>query len=240
MRVLRLQREEFLTRYWHYKPGQHVFAVGPTQRAGKSYLLFQLLAAAKAEAARTVFCMKPRDKTVAKWSDSLGFKEIADWPPPARWPWQEQPAGYTLWPRHTMDPSTDNPHIAQVFRRGILAGYKRGNTILFLDEIYGLVAELGLTEELLAVLTRGGGMGCGAWMATQKPSGTQQASLPGFVFNCPTHMFLAPDNDDRNRRRYAELAGGVDPKLIEREVLRLRKFEFLYLNADGQMAVIGP
>lgn len=121
----------------------------------------------------------------------------------------------------------------------MLHGYQRGNHILMLDEIYGIVAELGLTEELLAILTRGGGMGCGAWMATQKPSGTQQASLPGFIFNCPTHMFLAADNDDRNRRRYAELAGGVDPKLIEREVIGLARYEFLYLNASGQMAVIG-
>jgi hypothetical protein len=182
--------------------------------------------------------MKPRDKTVARWSKSLGFKEVPDWPPVVP-PWQK-PAGFTLWPRHTMDPETDNAHIRKVFRKGMLDGYKRGKSILFLDEIFGICGELDLTEDLLAILTRGGGMGCGAWMATQKPSGTQQTSLPGFVFNCPTHMFLAPDNDKRNRRRYGELAGGVDPDIIEAETLRLNRFEFLYLNASGEMAVIGP
>lgn len=241
MRVLQLERQEFLDHYWNYQPGQHVAAFGPTQRAGKTHLMFQLLAAAgRPDLRTTAFCMKPRDKTVARWSRTLGFKEVQDWPPPAKWPWQDPPPGFTLWPRHTMDPSVDNPHIGAEFRKGMLDGYKRGRSILFLDEIYGIVAELGLTEELLAILTRGGGMGCGAWIASQKPSGTQQASLPGFIFNCPYHIFLAPDNDRRNRKRYSELSGGIDPDLIEWQTLRLRRFEFLYINADGQMAVIGP
>lgn len=253
MQVLRLDREDFLTRYWRYKPGEHVATFGPTQRAGKTHLMFQLLAAARRPDVRTTaFCMKPVDRTVARWSEALGFKETPTWPPPAKMPWQDKPNGFTLWPRHTMNPTIDNRHIGQVFQTAILDGYKRGKAILFLDEIYGMLAELkvpdaskqngvrtGLTEELLAVLTRGGGMGCGAWIATQKPSGTQQTSLPGFVFNCPTHMFLAPDNDARNRRRYSELAGGVDPELIERETLRLGRYEFLYLNASGEMVVIG-
>lgn len=239
MRALRLDRAEFLTRYWHYRPGEHVIAFGPTQRAGKTHLLWQLLQATPRERLRTTaFCMKPRDPTVSRWTRALEFKEVANWPP-AHWPWQKPP-GYTLWPRHTMDPSTDNPHIAAQFRAGMLDGYKRGRSILFLDEIYGIIAELGLTDELLAIVTRGGGMGCGAWMATQKPSGTQQASLPGFVFNCPTHMFLAPDNDRRNRKRYADLAGGLDSEFIERHVLTLKRYEFLYMNASGETAIIGP
>jgi hypothetical protein len=239
MRVLHLPRDEFLRHYWSYKAGEHVAAFGPTVRAGKTHLLFQVLAATNRDQLQTTaFCMKPRDKTVARFSKALDFKEIPDWPP-VEWPWKKS-AGHTLWPRHTMDPATDNAHISKVFRRGMLDGYKRGNSILFLDEIYGIVGELGLTEELLAILTRGGGMGCGAWIACQKPSGTQQVPLPGFIFNCPVHVFLAPDNDRRNRRRYGELAGGVDPDIIEAETLRLNRFEFLYLNtARGELAVIG-
>lgn len=238
MRVLRLERDEFLRRYWRYKPGEHVAAFGPTQRAGKTHLLWQLLQATPREGIQTTaFVMKPRDPTVSRWSSELGFREVPTWPP-ATWPWQRR-REFTLWPHHTMDPERDNPHLRDVFRRGMLDGYRRGRSILMLDEIYGIVAELGLTDELLAILTRGGGMGCGAWMATQKPSGTQQASLPGFVFNCPTHMFLAADNDKRNRRRYSELSGGVDPEVIERNVLSLRRYEFLYINASGEMAIVG-
>ncbi len=76
-------------------------------------------------------------------------------------------------------------------------------------------------------------------MACQKPGGTQGHSLPGFIFNCPTHIFLANDNDARNRERYSELAGGHNPKEIESTVLGLGKYEFLYLNANGDKAVIG-
>lgn len=242
-RPLRLDRGEFLAKYWHYKPGEHVAAFGPTQRAGKTYLLFQLLASTlsgdpKRDPRSTVFCMKPGDATVSKWTSHLGFREISHWPPVPT-PWR-RPPGYTLWPHHTMDPAVDNPHLREEFRAGILDGYKRGRSILFLDEIYGICAELGLTEDLVTVLTRGGGLKCGAWMACQKPSGTQQASLPGFVFNCPSHFFLAPDNDKRNRERYGQLAGGIDPQEIERHVLTLKRFEFLYINASGEMAILGP
>jgi hypothetical protein len=239
MRVQQIPRNDFLTDYWPglYKPGDHVAAFGPTVRAGKTHLLFQLLGATNREALRTTaFCMKPRDRTVSRWSKALDFKEIPEWPP-AEFPWAK-PRSYLLWPRHTGDPDIDNPHLRRHFRAAMLDGYRRGNSILFLDEIFGIVGELDLTKELLAIVTRGGGMGCGAWIASQKPSGTQQVSMPGFIFNCPSHFFLSQDNDKRNRRRYSELAGGVDPALIERETLRLGKFEFLYLNASGELAIV--
>jgi hypothetical protein len=178
VRVLRLEREEFLRDYWPglYRPGEHVAAFGPTQRAGKTWLLFQLLQATNTEQLRaTAFCMKVRDKTVSSWTKKLEYREIPEWPP-AEWPWSK-PRGYCLWPRHTMQPDIDNAHLHDEYRKAMLAEYKRGNSILMLDEVYGIVGELKLQEELLAILTRGGGMGCGAWIASQKPSGTQQVPL---------------------------------------------------------------
>jgi energy-coupling factor transporter ATP-binding protein EcfA2 len=238
--VTRFAREEFFADRFDYRPGQHVLAVGPTQRSGKTQLLFTALQSVMpTESAITAFCMKPRDRTAAAWTEALGFQEIPAWPPRRR-PLQQAPPGVTLWPRHTFDPAIDDEHIGDEFRKGMLAGYKNGNTILFLDEIYGILAELGLVKELNAILTRGQGMGCGAWMATQKPSGTQQAGMPGFVFNSPTHMFLAPDNVAANRKRYGELAGDFDPAEVEDITLhQLRAFEFLYLHAAGHMCIVG-
>lgn len=237
----KLDRSDFLENYWPglYKPGHHVFLIGPTQRAGKTHLGFQLLGATdKSDLDTTVFCMKPRDRTVAGFSDELGFREIPSWPPKKHW-WDEKPEGYTLWPRQSLkNVDKDNAHLREEFQKAMMHGYSHGNSILFLDEIYGIVAELGLGQEVISILTRGGGMKCGAWMATQKPGGTQGKSLPGFIFNCPTHMFLANDNDARNRQRYSELAGGHDPREIENTVLSLGKYEFLYLNADGSKAII--
>jgi hypothetical protein len=236
--VLRLPRKEFFEDYFDYRAGQHVAAFGPTQRAGKTHLLFQALQSLQPTRLDiTGFCMKPRDRTVAKWSGAIGLQEIPVWPPRKRL-FAEKPPGHILWPRHTFDPDVDNEHIRAEFRKAMLAGYKRGDCILFLDEVYGICAELNLVDELLAILTRGGGMGCGAWVASQKPSGTQQASLPGFIFNCPTHMFLAPDNDKRNRLRYGELSGGFDPRAVEDITLSLNSYEFLYLHAAGYMCVV--
>jgi len=111
MRPLRLDRTEFLTRYWHYRAGEHVVAFGPTQRAGKTHLMYQLLEAAnRPDLQPTVFCMKPIDPTVAAWNARLGYRETPNWPPPPKWPWQERPPGYTLWPRHTMDPAVCRGH----------------------------------------------------------------------------------------------------------------------------------
>lgn len=241
MTITRLDREDFLLNYWPglYHAGEHVFLIGPTQRAGKTHLGFQLLDAAdKTGLSTTVFSMKPRDKTVAGFATDFGYKETPTWPPVKHF-WEEKPPAYVLWPKHTFDVDKDNEHLRNEFRKAMTAGYKNGNSILFLDEIYGICAELNLTSDLLAILTRGGGMGCSAWMACQKPGGTQGHSLPGFAFNSPTHMFLANDNDARNRARYSELAGGHDPKEVEQTTLGLNRYEFLYLNADGSKAIVG-
>ena len=236
----RYSREEFLGERFDYRRGEHVLFIGPTQRAGKTYLGWQALQSVipYTSADVTAFCMKPRDKTVARWQRELGFRETPLWPP-AKKLFQGRPPGHTLWPRHTFDPDTDDAHLRGELRKLMLDAYKHGNHILWLDEIYGLLAELNLEKELLAVLTRGGVMGCGAWMACQKPSGTQAAGIPGFVLNCPTHFFLSNDNVKANRQRYGELAGNFDPREVEAITLGLRRFEFLYLNAGGQMCIVG-
>jgi hypothetical protein len=239
--VQQIPRDEWLDEYWPglYRAGDHVLTLGPTQRAGKTHLNFQLLQSAnRPDLSPVIFCMKPRDNTVSEWSEKLGFKEIDHWPP-TKYPWQNTPPGHTLWPQHPYDIEDANEHIGDQFKRAMLDRYKAGDSILFLDEIYGICAELGLSKELISIITRGGGMGVGAWMASQRPAGTHQGSLPGFVFNCPRHYYLAKDNNKANREKYADLAGGFDPRHIEELTLGLRQFEFLYLNSDGNAAIVG-
>jgi hypothetical protein len=243
MTLLRLDRDEFLEDYWPglYKPGHHVLTLGPTQRAGKTHLNFQLLGAVPHSSLdTTVFCFKPQDKTVSRWTRELGFKETARWPPRKPWLSSQEPPGYTLWPKHTFDPQADNERISKIFRSAMLDHYASGNSILFLDEVYGLCAELGLQEELIAILSRGSGMGCGAWIASQRGAGTQQGSLPSFIWSQPYHYFLAKSAHKQDRQKYADMAGDHDPAFIEATTLGLQRYEFLYLNADGHAAVVGP
>jgi hypothetical protein len=232
-RIRRFTRGEFLRHRWRYRPGQHVSFIAPTQD-GKTTLAFQLMqVTASPELPGTVAVMKPRDPTPAAWGKYLGFPEVATWPPRKPRPWEEKPGGYVHWPRHTFDVAVDNRHLSGEFEKSLRHAYQHGQCIYFADEVYGMIAELdGLEDDLIALWSRGGGMGAGLWTATQRPAGSQGHGVPGHMYSNTTHLFLSRDPDKRSRQRYGEI-GGVDPAKIEEAVLNLRRYEFLYvLKAD--------
>ena len=235
-------RAEFMRYRWTYKAGQHVSFIAPSQD-GKTTLAYQLMMhTAKPTLPAYGMVMKPRDATPAAWSAYLGYPEVWTWPPPKVHRWQQKPAGYTLWPRHTMDVATDNRTMSIEFEKMLGAAYERGDCIVFADEIYGLIAELptpfdrgegrgksSITDLVIAISTRGSGMGCGLWAATQKPSGTAGKGMPGFIYSNAHHLFLSKDPDKRSRDRYAEI-GGVDTDLLKQLVMMLHRHQFVYIN----------
>lgn len=231
--------EHFRSRVFDYDPGHHVAFFGPTQQAGKTTTAFQLLDPVLDEIPATVLCMKHRDRTVAHWTQELGLREVPSWPPlpklsEIRAFGGSKPRGYTLWPPQTLtNVEADNARLEREFRAAIVAN--RGNvpSITFADELYGLVAELNLRALLTAVVTRDSGAGHGLWYASQKPSGTQGNSIPGFFFNSAEHMFLSKDGEERNRRRYGEIACGISEAEIERQTLALDPFSWLYIRRTG-------
>jgi hypothetical protein len=247
----------FRTRKFDYKPGHHVAVFGPTQIAGKSTLSFALLEAVKRfqpEIGVTALCMKHRDRVVAGWTKRLEFREIPSFPPEPTFKglFTGKPPGYTLWPRQSLtDPVADNELLQREFVKAIV--HNRGHTpsITLANELYGLLAELSASKDrqgrpmvpmrqlLTAVITRDSIAGHGLWYESQKPSGTQGISIPGFFFNSAEHMFLARDGEERNRKRYGEIACGIDPASIERETMRLDKNSWLYIRRSGpEWAVI--
>lgn len=251
--------ETFRTKHFDYQAGHHVAVFGPTQISGKSTLSFALLEAVKQmypEIGVTTLCMKHKDRVIAHWTERLGFREIPSWPPDRKFselkPFGSPPPGYTLWPRQTLtDPVGDNERLQREFVKAITHNRKNAPSITFADEIYGLIAELSRSKDrmnvpmvpmrtlLTSVVTRDSIAGHGLWFASQKPSGTQGISIPGFFFNSAEHMLLAKDGEERNRRRYAEIACGIDPAEIERETLRLDKNSWLYIRRSGpEWAVI--
>jgi hypothetical protein len=240
-----LDRADFLTGYWSYEPGQHVTLITPTQN-GKTTLACQLLdKVATPDLPATMAVMKPRDPVPAYWTEKLGFKEVASWPP-HRWPWRKKPRGWTHWPRHGLaDVERDNAHLKSEIGKSLNSWYRKGNGIYFADEVYGMCAELELQKELIAGWTRAGGMKGGLWCGAQKPSGVQgQGGVPTFAYNSVSHLFLGFDPDLVNRKRFAEI-GGVDPKLVSDIVYSLKQYEFLYIRkADSTggpyLSVIGP
>lgn len=231
--IERVSRDEFLSECWEYNPGDHVTIIGPTG-SGKTYLGYQLLdASVSPELPGIVFVMKPRDSTVTSWSKKVGFLRVRNWPPPYS-PWKpKKPCGYVLWPRFSFDPDRDNDTMFTVFRRAILDSYRKGNRILFGDEVYSLAVELNLTKELVTIWSKGRSMGCGLWCATQKPT-----HIPLWAYSQAEHLFLHYDPDQKARDRFKEI-GGVDPKLVERTVMSMARHEWLYIRrADGAMCIV--
>lgn len=241
MRIARFSREEFLAARWAYRPGEHVALTAPTQN-GKTTLLFDLLAATDltwCSRPPAILVAKPKDPVVARGLARLGYPEIRSWPP--RRLFRAAPPGYGLWPRHLRDvePATNNAHLARAFRPALRDLFWRGNTVTVADETYHLCVMLGLADELTQHWTQGAGMGSALWDGTQKPSGTQQGTIPTFRYNSATHTFLGNDPDKRNRDRFGEI-GGVDPRMVSETVLSLPRYEWLYINRNGPwMCVVG-
>lgn len=225
MGVVTFERDEFLKNRWRYRPGEHVTILGPTG-SGKTWLTHQLLEyTAKPTLPVITLAMKPRDATTEKFTKLLNFRKVTSWPPMPN-PFRARPAGYTLWPKHTFDPDTDDENLYRHFRSAILDSYKRGDRIIYGDELLGLT-DLGLEREMRAIWTRGRSMGTAMWGSTQKPT-----HIPLWAYNQAEHLFLAYDPDRRSQDRFDEI-GGVDPGLIRSTVNRLDKHQFVYVRRDG-------
>lgn len=227
MKIMELGRREFISRYWHYRPGEHVTFLAPTG-SGKTTLAYQLLEATATEKVPAVtLVMKPRDRTVNLWDRRLDSRVVRSWPPTRRL-WRGESRSYTVWPRHSFtDIDADNERMRRVFYSAVTDSYRKGNRIIFADELYGLCAELGLQTEIVAVYTRGRSMGCGIWGASQRPS-----YIPLWAYSQASHLFMHRDPDRRARDRYAEI-GGVDPDLVRRITASLPKYHYLYICQHG-------
>lgn len=240
-RVQLVDRENFLMRRWRYNDGEHVTFLGPTQ-SGKTTFAFQCLAcSANPRRQAVVLVMKPHrkastretgDKTIVRWQKALGYRLVRGWPPAVR---DRKTAGYVLWPKHTFDPARDDEILYREFRKALLDNYKRGDSIVFGDEVIGLATELKLTRELRTIWMRGASMGTGLWTATQRPR-----EIPLYAYSQAEHVFMAYTPDEADRERYSEI-GGVDPKIVKHITARLPKYHWLYVRRTGPaMCVVLP
>ncbi len=239
MQVIRFEREEFLRDRFVYQPGEHLSVIEPTQ-GGKTTLLFQLLATEpETEFPPVMLVAKPADPVVSNGLRNLDYRTIDTWPPP--WSPFSKPAGYALWPKHLKNvaPKKNHEHLARIFEKCLADRFWKGGSIIVADEIYFHCVVLGLQANVTDWWTQSSGMGGALWSATQKPSGTQQGTIPTFMYSAPVHTFLGRDPDKRNRDRFGEI-GGADPKLIGEQTLALQPYEKLYLKDHGRsMCIVG-
>lgn len=232
----RFRLDDFRARKWDYRPGEHVAFFGPTGAAGKTTLAFALLepvVARRPEIRPKVLVMKHSDRVVAHWTARLRFRETPSWPPSLRVRelLGDRPAGYTIWPRQTLvNPAYDRMVRAREFEKAIHHARLHRPSITLADELYGLSAVLGMTDLLTEVITQDGVSGHGLWFASQKPSGTQGRSIPGFFLDSAQHNFFSKAGDSRNRQRVADISCGIDRESIEYTVTRLPPKSWLYVH----------
>lgn len=232
-RVEHVSRDEFFDDCWDWEPGEHVSIIAPTN-SGKTYLANQLLErTATKDMPAIILVMKPKDDTVKEYVKKNDLRIVRTWPPPISVMKPGKQKGYVVWPVHSYDPHVDDANHYKIFRRAILDNYKRGNRIIFADEVYSLDDELGLDRELVTVWTKGRSMGTSMWAATQKPT-----HVPTWMYDQAEHLFLAYDPDERNQKRFGEI-GGMDPKMIREQVQNLKFREWLYIRrSDKSMCIV--
>lgn len=232
--VRQVSRTDFLERLWRYKMGEHVTFIAPTQN-GKTTMIFDLLAHTrfpKEAHPPIVLVIKPRDPLVTKKMKQLKFRRVTTWPA-IKSIYNPNPRGYVLWPTHSFDPEIDDAKHKRIMGYALRHTYKRGNTAIIADETYGLVDDLGLGDDITRIHTRGAAMGTGIWVATQKPT-----HIGRWAYGQAEHLFIGFDPDQKSRERFGEI-GGVDPKLVQREAAKLRKYEWLYFRrSDRSICVI--
>lgn len=229
-----IARDHFLRRVWDYEAGNHVSFIAPTQ-SGKTYLANQLITRSVAEdLPGYMLVMKRKDKTVADFLEAQDrWRRTTVYPPPPS-P-RRKPLGWVVWPHHTADPDADDVRMERIFRELLRDRYVKGDSIVFADEVQGLVEEMHLTRELIRIWARGASEGCGMWAATQRPY-----MAPQHMYSQAEHLFIAYTPDKRDQDRFAEI-GGVDPDQVRDVVMKLPQYYWLYIRrSKRQMCVVGP
>jgi hypothetical protein len=258
MSLLQLDRSEFFgddgdPGYFDYRPGEHASWIYPTQK-GKSHLMWQTLGAAMRQnphLSAVTLMPKALSPSTSRWAAAMGFQELPSWPPRRRL-FASRPAGYVVWPPHRKDlpVAQDRAQVAEVLRSVLHDRLWEGDGITVADDLHVLAVLMGLNAECEEMWTTGGEGGAGLWGANQKPSGTVgSGAVSSFFYNCPSHLFLGRDTDERNVKRFGEIGGGIDPAEVADIVRNLRLYrigdktisQVLYIDTRGPYkALIGP
>lgn len=237
-------REEFASRRFHYKPGQHVVFAGPTQKAGKTTLAFQLLQyTATPDCPAFVAVSKPDDPVTREWGERLRYRTVKTWPVERKVSelWDGKPSGYIIWPDFSdIDGDADRASavIGALLRDRYAKGVKKEKGIVVMDDTVTKSRLLRLDRYMKTHIAMAGAMKLGGWYFYQKPTDSGPTSL--WAFENAFHKFTSggPGTDRRARERYDEI-GGFDRGQVQEILQKLKSFEFLYTNMDGEMCIVG-
>lgn len=221
-----ISRDDFLQKFKEdYGDGQHLTAMGPTQR-GKSHLIKSMLnEVISPDRKMTVLIGKPpgRERT---WDDEaaqkLNLRIVRTWKEanvkPKNWKRDKDRNGFMLRPDQSLtDIEADERHLATEFRKAILGNYSdtKHKTITVVDEGHHVQVDFGLKKVCEAPLMRGAPDNS-MWTLLQR-----SRFVSYLCYDAPEHIIIFRDDDRANQQRYSEI-GGIDSRHLSSIVRRLR------------------
>jgi hypothetical protein len=216
-----------------FEPGYHISILAPTRR-GKTHLILRGLTPlwadpVPAKSTHILFVdMKDHDEILEGWG-----RLVSQLPPS----WQRHPA-IRGWVEDDSKPpwyriripsklSGASPTVqAERVRTALMRAWQERNWVVILDEMRPLL-ELGLKEEIVDLLERGGSNHVSGVFGTQAPQ-----YMPSQLFDQPMHVFLGGVGDARTRDRYREIGGRTSDMLAA--LLSLQEYEWVAVSEDGQ------
>jgi hypothetical protein len=227
-------RQEFGEFRFDYGPGQHVVFGGPSTR-GKTRLAFNMLEyTVTPDLPAMVAVSKPDDKETAVQGARLGFRRVAEWPPPPKIGelFDGKPAGYLVWPKMgniNTDIATCTKVTRDLMAHVYAGGARQQHAILIMDDTMVKAKVMGLDGQMVTILAMAGAMGIGLWIFVQKPTDSGRTTLWGY--ENATHLFLTKGGDERGLKRYMEIANaGEYGPVIQRIIPSLEDYQFAYLH----------
>jgi hypothetical protein len=219
--------------------GVHTTLIGPTGR-GKSHLALELLELYRCSA---VLVTKPRDDLMSalrhsSYTTARSPRELNELP------WT--PEGELLFPRvlywptfNARRPLAEQTRLqSESMRSALHWAYTTGQWAVLVDEgnyfSTPLPNGLGLKGDLGTLWMKGRSQGVSLIFCGQRPF-----SVPQYALDQARFLFLWKTSERRSLERLAEINSGIDPRLIQREVVRLDAGAHEALFVDCQEEVLG-